>query len=239
MRIGTCHIVVRRTLDWERASYDQLISPFIQETAALWDRTFRLTYTACRAGIKRVAQAAHRELSNVRILEPSCPSAVDLAEIGARDIVLLCDDDDWYHPETVARLAAVDELATKVVVWPDGVFGYFAPKQNITRAAGLPRLRLRARTLEEPASGFLVKTNNYAVSGALVRRQPRLLEAIWNHGNGGADEYIRTGRVDIAKLSTPLSVANRHPCSQLEWASKHIRRTQDVFHAAVGRVAGL
>ena len=37
----------------------------------------------------------------------------------------------------------VDELRDHLVVWLDGVFGFFAPKANITRPAGLPSDRLR------------------------------------------------------------------------------------------------
>ena len=43
MRIGICHVIIRDTLDWERTSYDQLISPFIRETARLWIARSTLT----------------------------------------------------------------------------------------------------------------------------------------------------------------------------------------------------
>ena len=211
MRIGKAHVIFRETLDWDRAGYSQLINPFIRETAALWDRHLPHTFTACRARIKAVSLAAHRELRNVRIHEGG---SFDLDEIAAGDVVLFCDDDDWYSPHTVDYLGAVDELRDHLVVWLDGVFGFFAPKANITRPAGLPSVRLRHRALDH-ASGFLVKTNNYAVSGALLQSQPELLAAVWHHGYGGADECVRAGRVPLHVLPRTLSVVNRHPCSQL------------------------
>ena len=208
----TCHIIVRETLDWERATYDQLINPFIQDTARLWDSIFPLTYTACRARIKAIALAAHRDLRNARVHEGA---SLDLNEIAADDVVVFCDDDDWYSPHAMDYIGSVDELRDHLVVWLDGVFGFFAPKANITRLAGLPSIRLRHRTLNDRASDFIVKTNNYAVSGALLRSRPELLAAIWHHGYGGADECVRAGRIPLHVLPRTLSVVNRHPCSQL------------------------
>ena len=95
------------------------------------------------------------------------------------------------------------------------MFGFFAPKANITRPAGLPSVRLRHRALDDHARGFLVKTNNYAVSGALLQSQPELLAAAWHGLYGGADECVRAGRVSLHVLPRTLSVVNRHPCRQL------------------------
>ena len=213
MRIGVCHVVIRDTLDWERTSYDQLISPFIRETVRLWNRTFHLDYMACRARIKSIAYDAHSALPNVQVVEPSSASAVDLSTIQPEDVVLLCDDDDWYHPQLVARLERVERWRDCVVMWPDAVYGFFAPKQNIARPAGLPRVRMRDRPLHQTGAYSVIKTNNYALSGALLQRQPQLLRGLWGHG--GAARYLQAERPRVMTLAEPLSVVNRHPCSQL------------------------
>ena len=213
MRIGTCHVIIRETLDWERAGIGQLVSPFMRQTASLWDRTFQLGYSACRARIKRIAQEAHSALPNVRISEPASPGAVDLSAVRPEDVVLLCDDDDWYHPQTVARLETVEELRDSVVMWPDGVYGFFAPKQNIVSASGLPRVRMRHRPLGETSAYSIIKTNNYALSGELLSREPQLVSRLWGHE--GAVRYLQAERPPVKMLAAPLSVVNRHPCSQL------------------------
>ena len=64
--MGILHVVIRATLDWERAGYEQLDSPFMQETARLWDSTFRLGYMACRARIRNIAERTHRARPDVR-----------------------------------------------------------------------------------------------------------------------------------------------------------------------------
>ena len=212
MRIETCHVVIRKTLDWQTAGHDQLVTPFIRDTAVLWDSIFSLSYTACRARIKAIAQDAHRALPRVRIVEPDGAGDLDLSRVQPEDVVLLCDDDSWYHPQTVARLEAVDRLHDSVVVWPDGVYGFFAPKQNIARVL-LPRIRLRHRPLDELHAECVVKANNYALSGALLRRQPQLVKACWSHD--GADRYLKRTGLPVTTIAEPLSVVNKHPSSHL------------------------
>lgn len=213
LRIRTCHVIIRETLDWERVSIGQLVSPFMRETASLWDATFQLGYTACRARIKSIAQEAHRALPNARIIEPASADAVDLSVVEPEDVVLLCDDDDWYHPKATAWLETVEELRNSIVLWPDAVYGFFAPKQNIVSASGLPRVRMRDRPLHETGAYSLIKTNNYALSGELLSRQPQLLRGLWGHL--GAVRYLQAENPPVKTLSAPLSVVNRHPCSQL------------------------
>ena len=44
-----CYVIVRQTLDWERATPDDLFDDFARETARTWERTFKTSYVACRA----------------------------------------------------------------------------------------------------------------------------------------------------------------------------------------------
>ncbi len=39
-----CYVIVRQTLDWERATPDDLFDGFARETARTWDRTFDTSY---------------------------------------------------------------------------------------------------------------------------------------------------------------------------------------------------
>ena len=51
-----CYVIVRQTLDWERATPDDLFDGFARETARTWERTFKTSYFACRARIKAIAR---------------------------------------------------------------------------------------------------------------------------------------------------------------------------------------
>ena len=90
--------------------------------------------------------------------------------------------------------------------------GSTAARQNIARNAGLLPIRLEPRSLDSPSDRYLVKTNNYALGGALLRRRPQLLKQVWGHTN--ANDCC-SGGLAVARLATPLSVVNRHPCSQV------------------------
>ena len=101
-------ILIRRSLDWDNASYDDLLNPSIRRVAELWDRSFTLPYVACRARIKAITRDSLQALPNVRVEE-----AHDIGLSGALeqqpplpvekmffpdDLVLISDDDDIYHP---------------------------------------------------------------------------------------------------------------------------------------------
>ena len=45
----THYVIVRQTLDWERATVDDLFDDFARETARAWERTFNQSYLTCRA----------------------------------------------------------------------------------------------------------------------------------------------------------------------------------------------
>ena len=207
-----CHIVIRETLDWKRVSYDQLVSPFIQETARLWDSVFRLGYMACRDRIKTIALRANGGWAHVRLVQPGGPEAFDLGAIRPEDMVLLCDDDDWYAPQLAARLAALAERR-RVVIWPDAVFGFLALWSHFKHECPL-MVRLHERRLDAPREQFTVRTNNYAIPGALILDRPGLLTSCWGHG--GADRLVtELKELPTTTLPLPLSIANRHPCSQM------------------------
>ena len=199
----TCYVIIRQTLQWEHARYENLITPFIQQVARLWDSTFQVTYVDCRARLKKLTYSCLNTLTTVNICKPS---DIDIGSLYPEDILLICDDDDWYHPCVVEHLQehirerklAVDSI----VVWPDGVYG-------CTKIRQLPG-QVRERNLEDGVS--IVKTNNYAITGSVIRETPELLTTMRHHG--GAIRYMASTSLNVLKLRTPLSLVNRHPCSQ-------------------------
>ena len=101
-------ILIRRSLDWDNASYDDLLNPSIRRVAELWDRSFALSYIACRARIKWITRIYLQAVPNVRIeeahdiglsgvLEQQPPLPVE-EMFSPDDLVLISDDDDIYHP---------------------------------------------------------------------------------------------------------------------------------------------
>lgn len=210
--MGLLHVVIRATLDWERAGYEQLDSPFMQETARLWDSTFRLGYMACRARIRNIAERAHRARPDVRVHY----NTIDLDAVKARDTVLLCDDDDWYSPHLGAMLAARNGAGGReLILWADAVIGFYALKRVYLQESRQPLLvLLRERGVNaEHDQRYLVRSNNYAIPGALLRDRPEVLKALWFHD--GADRYVARTNLPTTRLHAPLSLVNRHPCSKL------------------------
>ena len=72
---------------------------------------------------------------------------------------------------------------------------------------------MRDRPLHQTGAYSIIKTNNYALSGELLSRQPQLLRGLWGHL--GAVRYLQLNSPPVKTLACPLSVVNRHPCSQL------------------------
>ena len=90
-----CHVLIRETLDWKHARYDDLKTPFIRQVARLWDATFSVNYVDCRARLKEIALNNHKLLSEVQVHEFE---RFDSRYLQPGDIILPCDDDDWFHP---------------------------------------------------------------------------------------------------------------------------------------------
>ena len=202
MRTAAVTIVIRQTLDWERATYDQLIDPFAQAMARAWNETFRLSYFATRARIKTIAMQAHADVRETRVVEMADDILPAAAAPG--DVLLFCDDDDWYHPQLVEHIRMAEPLRTGLLLWPDGIHGYHAGAFHLDRVTVRPLDDRRA------VSGP-IKTNNYAITQALAKATPQMLS------HASAVRYVRTSRPTYQTLSRPLSLVNRHPCSYTVW----------------------
>ena len=192
----------------------------MRKMAHQWDVNFNLTYAMCRAHIKAISYESFQVLPEVRIHETanSLRSCLD-----PDDILLICDDDDWYHPRLVEHLRADRSPQDRIVLWPDGVYGFRDGQQHLDR--------VRERSLEDRDTFSIVKTNNYAVTGGLIQQEQGLLPAIRSHG--GAAQYIESAALPVATLPVSLSLVNRHPCSQKVLAGL-ARELQDIEVEEVG-----
>ena len=218
-------------------------------------------YTTCRARIKAIAHDSLRALPDVRIREAD---GFDGACLAPEDLLLICDDDDWYHPRLVEHLEQETRRRDHIVLWPDGVHGFHVPRDGAPIEPYLEGIR------DRPLDDKQAKTNNYAaVVGRLIRQERDLLPALLSHG--GAVRYLADSAIPVARQSIPLSLVNRHPCSitvlrralqavdaddtgtalrklveryagarratiqpAFRWAADYIDRVRDVFREALG-----
>ena len=207
-----CHVVLRRTHDWDTVRPDSLDAPFLTRAATVWSRCFRLGYGACRARIKAVTLDNLRVIP-ARITEAWEPADVDRAGIGDGDALVLCDDDDLFHPQLVEHLEGVrsDGSWDRPVLWPDGKHGYHRSRDPLAQERALGGMFVLPRVLERP----LVKPYRgpyCAIPGRLLHRMPEILDICWTHS--GIVDYFRDGEPPVAQVSTPMSLIVKHPCSK-------------------------
>lgn len=214
----THYVIVRQTLDWERATANDLFDDFARETAGTWERTFNHGYLTCRARIKAIARESLEQLAGA--VQVHDAATFPFFALQHDDVVLPCDDDDWYHPQVIEEVAAACPLRNGLLMWPDAVYGYHWGRFHLER----PRLR----PLDEEAVSGPVKTNNYAFSGRLAQAR----RAVWGHAS--IVRYVRENRPVFDRIDRPLSLVNRHPCSYTVW--KHaLRGTRPADRADVLR----
>ena len=194
-----CYVIVRQTLDWERATPDDLFDRFARETARTWARTFDTSYFACRARIKAIAR---ENLKNLQLLDGDAQvhdaATFPFFALRPDDVVLPYDDDDWYHPEVIQRVAAAGPLRGGLLMWPDAVYGYHGGRFHLER----PCLR---QLDDRSAVSGPVKTNNYAFSGRLAQER----RAVWGHAS--IKRYVRETRPAFSRLDRPLSAGQPAP----------------------------
>lgn len=208
------YVLVRETLDWSAAKLED-VNEGVRPIAKVWDTTFKLSFTQCRAVIKDVAQARLRRLVGDRLLTVPAPPLT----LGESDILLICDDDDWYAPDVSEQLLRCGAADGMMAIWPDALFGCYTPYPN-QQAPVEPYLGpLRLRLLNATNVVGPVKTNNYAVMGRFFSGRP-LSEAVGpvlthhtaSHTLGPMFTNKKPGVVESAAI---LSVCNRTPCSTI------------------------
>jgi len=198
-------IVIRDTLDWHNATLDDLRDDKIRSAAALWDRTFKMTFMKCRALIKNQAQGFLRDITDTNIV----PFQIAKAKKRPSLFTLICDDDDWYHPQLISYLKKRSDDDAAILVWPDGIYGYRVRRNRVPGQSFLEEhlKGVRARPLSDETALSIIKTNNFALAEVFFDHYS--LSDAHSHGH----VIHASSKVKVEKLPFPLSIANRHPCS--------------------------
>ncbi len=204
------YILLRETLDWHRAHYNDLRDDAIRNAATLWDSTFPVTYLQCRAAIKALSLELLGHIHNVTVLPPNAAESLVLQD---DDILLIADDDDWYHPDIFTLLRQSDITRHGAALWPDALLGYHVRWQAATDRLESHILQPKLRPLQDDKAFSPVKTNNYAITGRFLREVGCNISAVQSHV--AAAETLTAYIQHVTRLTETLSIVNRHPCSYL------------------------
>lgn len=181
------HLCVRTSVDWaDEAAYRRHLWPDMLPKVGVWDATFRLSWREFRVTTAALARENLAEVDGARI------TAWD--DVPEGDLVLPVDDDDWFAPDILKRLASVDVGRPDGVVWTQSTLEV---PINLGHRLFLFRRRLQPSLLPR----WFCATNNYA-----VRKGPMDLEAWQNHMR--ADARFR-GNPGIPFIARRLSLHNR------------------------------
>ena len=211
------YVVVRQTLDWEAATVGDLMDEFAQSTVRVWNRTFAMSYFTVRARIKALSMDCLRSLDpDVQVHE-----AGNLPASSPSNRTTCCCSATMTTGTTQRSLRKSERPRRSQAASYCGrtVCTGITPGRSMWT---IPRLR----PLDEPGVSGPVKTNNYAVSGEMAKS----LRAVWAHPRI-VRLFKEQGPV-ATRLSRPLSLVNRHPCSYTVW--KHALR--GVEHDEIGIV---
>ena len=170
----------------------------IEQCIARWNATYDVDFFACRAELQAIARGTLDAVADAVLLTRD-----DLLRRLPRDDFRLffLDDDDWFAPDTAARMAAVGE--EDVAVFP--LLRLDAPVFTFARQRGpfSPIVGLASRFSNR------YHTNNYALHPRLCT--PAGLAALADHDNA-SEEADRLGLRDIY-YDVMLSVTNKTPVS--------------------------
>jgi hypothetical protein len=136
-------------------------------------------------------------------------------------LIVFIDDDDWLAPQLFARLRELAPAAADVdgFKWGSVLMGRsLHPSLDADASFALhPTLLLRPIQLR-------IATNNYAVSGAALRRLD--IDTLFEHFH--AQGEFESGRFAPDTVAQYLSCANKHPASSVSafhlWGSEDFRR---------------
>lgn len=213
------YIVLRQSPEWATQTYADLEKTrdfcrligwpenFIIERVMLWDRTFKTGFFAVRQVLKEISLDNFRSVGGAKLV----PLEQAREALDPTAFYLFTDDDDWYRPDIGRVLSELNPRACDAILWHSGRFH-----------EGL--------TCRLPDDFY---TNNYAVSGAMLRQKRGNLEKVSQHfkahetffGNTpmsmarriGYGSLVRRftvkGFSPIIRLSDYLSMSNKHPAS--------------------------
>jgi hypothetical protein len=185
-------IVLRQSPDWLTFDLDatrsfctrvgvpeNMIIDFVKQ----WDSTLNLDYRKFRHAMKQITLSSIAACSDSALV-----SSADLRALNERDLIYFTDDDDWVMPDLFAVLHSYDIQ--------DGFLW------------GSIRVGPGPAVVEKRAFSNTIYTNNYCVTGRVVRRLG--LDAVFEHS--GANNNFNSGLFAPTKIERYLSCANKHPC---------------------------
>jgi hypothetical protein len=209
--------VLRQSPDWRKLAADfalgKLVAPTrdipahdvptfperIDQSVAHWNAAFKVDFFACRAELQILARDTLDAVAQATVLTlDDLPHRLPTGDFR----LFFLDDDDWFAPDTAARLADVVG-AEDVAVFP--LLRLDAPTFTF----------VRQETPASPIIGFpndfshRYQTNNYAIHPRLC--QPARLAALVDHMTASA-EADRLGLCD-AYHEVMVSVTNKTPVS--------------------------
>lgn len=192
-------IILRQSPDWGNLDYDhfsglsdfekmvRLPIGFVESVIRTWDKTFPVSYFQVRQRMKDITLANMAQVSRANLV--TLQEAKN--DLPKADVYLFTDDDDWFAPDIITSIKAIDGIEKlQGIAWRTARFG------------GDIRVKDQVYCF----------TNNYAVTAAFFEQHGA--GAIGNVDQHGKANHVffNTG-IPNHFLQTPLSIANKHPCS--------------------------
>lgn len=196
-------VVLRRSPDWPTFDLEQsrsfcsslgLPETAVIDFAARWDRIFETTYLRYRQAMKEISLDCARRVRDALVIDHGQVASVDVTD---EDLFYFTDDDDWVAPELFEVLRGAGATRDGWL-WSSPGLASRSSDDGTTHTAVLEARRV----------GAIAYTNNYAVSGAALRRLR--LPAVLEHFE--AQQALDSGTFAPATLDRPLSAANKHLC---------------------------
>jgi len=207
------YVIMRQSPQWRAFDLDNTRrflakinwpEDMIIEFASAWNASFSVSFLEFRARVKEISidnflsiddsvlvfLSQHQGDSALKALEDAIPEDA---------IVLFSDDDDWFHPQIFRRI--------QNRIWADGC--YWDHLFTGLIEVEIPAQNLRNVTLLRRKGEPMLFTNNYALTGAAVRRLG--LKQVAEHYD--TQTAIREQWLKIDPVEAYLSAANKHPCS--------------------------
>jgi hypothetical protein len=162
----------------------------VNESVAVWDSTFGVSYLETRQAMKDISLANFRAVRDSRMIDLEQVTA-EGAEPGIYQFI---DDDDWISPDILSRLNASVRTDRRAYLWGSVIFG------------GFSKVAVELRQFD----GFCY-TNNYALDYSYFSGRPDLLAAVSQHMD--AEENIP--KREFCEVREYLSVTNKNPSSTI------------------------
>jgi hypothetical protein len=176
----------------------------IADCIAAWNAIFRISYFQMRASLTIIAKGTRERNSNASTISAeSLRDFLGRAPEEQQIAVFFTDDDDWFAPDLLNQLHALDWSSDKIKVFPlirfeSDTFTFARTGQPCSESVG-PRKDF----------GFRFQTNNYGIPARppFVQCVDELRDHVW--GSAAAD------RMSIADEyhDIMISATNKTPCS--------------------------